>query len=157
VTAACQHVVNTGDHSPIRQLPRRVPFALQQKIDEMVAEMLEKGVIESCKSPWASPVVLVSKKDGSLHFCVDYWKLNAITKLDVFPLPRIDDSLDMLARTQYFMTLDMASGYWQVSMEPQSQEKTAYCTPSGLYELRVMPFGLCNVPATFQRLMESVL
>ena len=119
--------------------------------------MLDKGVIEPSKSPCANPVVLVSKKDGSLRFCVDYRKLNAITKLDVFPLPTIDDSLDMLAHTQYFTTLDLASGYWQVPMEPQFQEKTAFCTPSGLYEFGVMSFGLCNAPATFQRLMESVL
>ena len=129
VAATCQHVINTGDHQAICQLPRRVPFALRQKIDEMVGEMLEKGIIQPSKSPWASPVVLVSKKDGCLRFCVDYRKLNAVTKLDVFPLPRIDDSL---AHTQYFTTLDLASGYWQVPMEPQSQEKTAFCTPSGL-------------------------
>lgn len=156
-TNTCQHSIDTGDSQPIRQLPRRVPFALRGQVDKMVEEMLERGVIEPSKSPWASPVVLVSKKDGSLRFCVDYRKLNAITKLDVFPLPRIDDSLDALAHTQYFTTLDLASGYWQVPMEPQSQEKTAFCTPSGLYEFRVMPFGLCNAPATFQRLMESVL
>ena len=95
----------------------------------MVGEMMEKGVIEPSKSPWASLVVLVSKKDGSLRFC-DYRKLNAITKLDMFPLPRIDDSLDMLAHTQYFTKLDLASGYWQVPMEAQSQEKTDFCTNS---------------------------
>ena len=156
-TNTCQHTIDTGSSSPIRQLPRRVPFALRQKVDEMVEEMLEKGVIEPSRSPWASPVVLVSKKDGSLRFCVDYRKLNSVTKLDVFPLPWIDDSLDTLAHTQYFTTLDLASGYWQVPVDPQSQEKTAFCTPSGLYEFRVMPFGLCNARATFQRLMESVL
>ena len=99
----------------------------------MVDEMLDKGVIRPSQSPWASPVVLVAKKHGSLRFCVDYRKLNAVTKMDVFPLPRIDDALDMLAHTQYFTTLDLASGYWQVPMERQSQEKTAFCTPSGLY------------------------
>ena len=77
--------------------------------------------------------------------------------MDVFPLPRIDDSLDLLADSKYFTTLDLAAGYWQVRMSPESQEKTAFVTHSGLYEFAVMPFGLCNAPATFQRLMESVL
>lgn len=156
-TTNCQHAIDTGDHSPIHQLPRRVPFALRGKIDDMVTEMLDKGVIKPSQSPWAGPVVLVSKKDGNLRFCVDYRKLNAVTKMDVFPLPRIDDSLDLLAHTQYFTALDLASGYWQVPLDPDSKEKTAFCTPSGLYEFQVMPFGLCNAPATFQRLMESVL
>ena len=107
-------------------------------------------------SPWESPIVLVAKKDGSTTFCVDYRKLNAVTKLDVFPLPRIDDSLDLLSGTN-FSSLDLASGYWQVGMAPAAQEKMAFTTHTGLYEFQVMPFGLCNAPATFQRLMENVL
>ena len=146
--------IDTGDHPTIRQPPRRVPFLVHHKIEEMVDEMREKGVIQPSKSPCASPVVLVAKKDDSTRFCVDYRKLNAVLKLDVFPLPRIDDSLDSLAHTQYFTTLDLAAGYWQVPMESQSQ---AFCTPSGLYEFCVMPFGLCNAPATFQRLMKTAL
>ena len=120
----------------------------------LTEEMLDQGVIQPSSSPWGSPIVLV---DRSTCFCIDYCKLNAVTKHDVFPLPRIDDSLDLLAGTRYFATLDLASGYWQVAMEDGSREKTAFTTQEGLFEFAVMPYGLCNAPVTFQRLMESVL
>ena len=151
------HSINTGESPPIKQPARRMPFALRHTVEELVQQMLEQGVIEPSHSPWSSPVVLVEKKDGSHRFCVDYRQLNSVTKMDVFPLPRIDDILDTLAGAQYFTTLDLASGFWQVKMDAESQEKTAFVTHSGLYEFKVMPFGLCNSPATFQRLIETVL
>ena len=144
-----EHVIETGDTPPIRQQPRRVPFALRPEIARMVQEMLEQRVIEESSSPWASPVVLVKKKDGDLRFCVDYRRLNAVTRKDVFPLPRIDDLLDQLKGSAVFSTLDAKSGYWQIQMNANSQEKTAFTTFNGLYEFRVMPFGLCNAPATW--------
>lgn len=156
-TEVITHTIDTGNHRPIRQPVRRTPFALRAKIDEMVKEMLSQGVIVPSKSPWASPIVLVRKKDGGLQFCVDYRKLNQATKLDEFPLPRIDDTLDLLAGARYFTTLDLAAGYWQVKMDPASQEKTAFTTYAGLFEFKKMPFGLVNAPPTFQRLMEAVL
>ena len=156
VTDLVSHSIDIGDHAPVRQPARRTPFSLRQKVTEMVQQMLKQGVVCPSHSPWASPIVLV-QKDGSLRFCVDYRRLNAITKLDVFPLPRIDDSLDLLAKCKFFTTLDLATGYWQVKMESASQEKTAFVTHNGHYEFRVMPFGLTNAPATFQRLMEGVL
>ena len=119
--------------------------------------MLDSGIIEHSSSPWASPIVLVSKQDGSTRFCVEYCRLNAITKLDEFSLPCVDDSLDLLAGMKHFTTLDLATCYWQVGKEPEAKEKTVFMTHEGLYEFSVMPFGLCNAPATFQCLMEIAL
>ena len=90
------------------------------------------------------------KKDGSVRFCIDYWKVNAVTRRDVYPLPRMDDTLDNLAGAKWFSTLGMVSGYWQVEVADEDKEKTAFCTPDGLYEFNVLPFGLCNGPAMFQ-------
>ena len=119
--------------------------------------MLEQNVIQPSNSPWASSVVLVWKKNGSLRFCVDYRGLNSVTKPDRFPLPRIDDMLDQLGEMKHFSTLDLASGYWQVCMSRTAREKTAFVMQQGLFEFRVMPFGLMNAPAVFQHLMQQVI
>ena len=119
---------------------------------ECVAEMLTGGQIDPSDSPWSSPVVLVTKKDGGTRFCVDYHRLNDATVKDAYPLPRIDDTLDMFAGKQWFSTLDLASGYWQVSLSQEARIKTAFATHSGLFQFKVMPFGFCNAPATFERL-----
>ena len=152
-----EHHIDTVDHHPVRQPPCRVPFALHDTVAKLIEEMLEQGVTVPSSSLWASPIVRVMKKDGSTRFYVDCRKLNATTKLNVFPLPQINNSLDLLSGTRYFTSLDLASGYWQVGMAPDSQEKTAFTTNTGLYEFTVMPLGLCNAPATFQWLMENVL
>ncbi|BHF67614.1 hypothetical protein SprV_0301064100 [Sparganum proliferum] len=119
--------------------------------------MLSRKIIRPFQSPWSSPIVLVKKKDGSMRLCIDYRKLNAVTKKDSFPLPRIDTTLDALAGNTMLSTLDLASGYWQVEVRPSDREKTAFAVPSGLYEFETMPFGLANAPSTFQRLMNQVL
>ena len=115
----------TGDTKPIHQHPRRIPFALRNKVDEMVRDMLEQGVIQHSQSPWASPIVLVAKRDGTMRFCVDCCRLNSAIKMDVFSLPRIDDPIDILSQPKYFSTLDLRSGYRQVKMAIESIKKMA--------------------------------
>ncbi|CAK1587290.1 unnamed protein product [Parnassius mnemosyne] len=156
-TGLVQHKINTGQELPIRQRPRRLPVAREKEVETMIEGMVKDGVIEPSSSPWCSPVVLVKKKDGSMQFCVDYRRLNDVTKKDSYPLPRIDDTLDMLTGVKWFSTLDLKSGYWQVEIDPKDKEKTAFSTGKGLWQFKVMPFGLCNAPATFERLMELVL
>ncbi len=156
-TTWVKHTINTGTAAPIKQPPRRVPVALRDEAKSEVDRMLEQGVIQPSCSPWASPVVLVRKKDGSLRYCVDYRRVNSVTVKDSYPLPRIDVTLDALGGSKWFSTLDLASGYWQVEVDPMDKCKTAFVTEGGLFEFNVMPFGLSNAPATFERLMERVL
>ena len=123
----------------------------------MVDEMLAQGVIQPSVSAWSSPVVLVPKKDGTSRFCVDYRRLNGVSRKDIYPLPRVDDIFDTLGDTKYFSSLDLCSGYWQIELDPESRPKSAFVTHRGLHEFVRLPFGLCNGPSTFQRLMEVVL
>jgi len=156
-TSIVQHHINTSDAVPIRQRPRRVPFAKEAEISRQLEEMLKPGIIEPSSSPWASPVTLAPKSDGSWRFCNDYQRLNDVTVKDSYPLPRMDDLFDILRGTEWFSIIDMKSGFWQVEMHLDDKEKTALCTTGGLWQYNVMPFGLCNAPATFERLMENVL
>ncbi|CAF0778308.1 unnamed protein product [Didymodactylos carnosus] len=119
--------------------------------------MLESGTISESNSPYASPIVLTSKKEGSLRFCVDYRGLNTITVRDAYPIPRIDSTLDSLQQAKFVSTLDLKSGYWQVEMDQESKQKTAFITHKGLFEFNFMPYGLTNGPATSQRLMDIIL
>jgi len=152
-----EHRIEIENAGPIKQAPRRIPFHLRKDVDMEIEEMKRQGVIEESSSPWVSPAVIVKKKDGSIRFCVDFRKLNAITKKDSYPIPRIDDLLDRLAGNSWFSSLDLKSGYWQVRIRPGDREKTAFSIGKGLWQFTVMPFGLCNAPATFERLMEKVL
>ena len=128
-----KHTIDTGEQRPIRLPPRRLPITKQEIEKEEVQKMLGRGVIEPCQSSWASPVVLVTKKDGTTCFCVDYRKLNDVTRKDAYPLLWIDNTLDTLRGSQYFSTLDLYSGYWQVEMDQQDKDKTAFVTQEGLF------------------------
>ena len=151
------HSINVMNSFPIKQSPRRIPLQMREEVDKILSEMKQQGVIEESHSPWVSPAVLVRKKDGSIRFCVDFRKLNAVTKKDSYPIPRIEDLHDRLSGNSWFCTLDLKSGYWQVKLRSQDKEKTAFSIGNGLWQFTVMPFGLCNAPATFERLMEKVL
>ena len=138
--------IDIGDAVPKQQRVRRMPFTIWTEVARQLKSMQESGVIQPSTSPWASPVVMVQNQ-----FCVE---LNAVTRPDSFPLPRMDD---LLGQSHYFSTLDLASGYWQIRVHQDSVPKTAFITPQGLFEFRVMPFGLTNAPSIFQRLMQHVL
>ena len=143
-TNRIQHKIDTGMAPPIHQQVRRIPQFWRQEAKKLLEDVLNRGVIQPSNSPWASPIVLVPKKANSFRFCVDYRRVNSVTRKDAYPLPRVDDTFDTLAGSKCFSTLDLLSGYWQVEVDPKDREKTTFCIPEGLFEFRVMPFGLCN-------------
>ncbi|EYC39420.1 hypothetical protein Y032_0656g1207 [Ancylostoma ceylanicum] len=156
-TNLVQHEIDTGDTLPIRQRTRPVPLGTRQEFKEILNGLLDRGIIRESNSPWASPVVLVKKKDGSLRVCVDYRELNKHTKQDAYPLPAIDVMLQSLQGKKVFTTLDLCSGYWQIPLSDDAKAKSAFTTSEGLFEFTVLPFELSTSPAEFQRLMDLVM
>lgn len=152
-----EHEINLTEDLPFKEACRRVPPGQLEEFRDAVFDLLDTGVITESKSPYASPVVLVKKKDRSLRVCVDFRKLNARTVKDSYPIPRISETLQALSGAEWFCSLDLQSGYLQVKVASKDKAKTAMTTPFGLYEFNRMPFGLTNAPATFQRLMECCL
>ncbi|KAJ0393019.1 hypothetical protein ATCC90586_008609 [Pythium insidiosum] len=152
-----EHYIPTGTAAPILHRAWRKSVAENAIVDEHVQKMLREGVVEMGNGPWGFPVVLVRKKDGAVRFCVDYRALNQITVKDVYPLPRIDETLESLGGARRFTTLDLLAGYWQIAVAEQDRDKTAFVTRQGLFRFTRMPFGLSNAPGTFQRLMDCVL
>jgi transposase InsO family protein len=156
-TTATMHSIDTGDGRPIRQPLRRHPPAHEDVIRQQVDDLLHQGIIEPAQSPWASNIVLVKKKDGSLRMCVDYRQVNSVTKKDAYPLPRTDACLDAMSGSVWFSTFDLRQSYHQVPLNPADSDKTAFICRRGMFRYRTMPFGLSNAGATFQRLMDVVL
>ena len=154
---ACHFIPTT--RNPVRVPPRRIPAQYRKEVDKQLEEMLQLGIITESNSPWMAPAVYVRKKSGELRMCVDYRELNKKTSKDAYPLPLPDEVQDRLSKSTIFSTLDLQSGYWQMSVNPEDRAKTAFCPGPGLglYEFNRMPFGLTGAPSSFQCLMDKVL
>ena len=155
-TSVVMHDVDVGDSPPVKQHPYRANPLKRDVLRKEVQYMLEHDLIEPCTGGWSSPCVLVPKQDGSLRFCTDYRLLNSKTKSDSYPLPRIDDCIDRVGNAKYVSKFDLLKGYWQVPLTEKAKELSAFVTPDGFFQYKVMPFGMKNAPATFQRLINTV-
>ena len=157
-TDTAEHVIELLDTEPFKERFRRIAPPLVEEVREHIQEMLDGGAIRPSQSAWCNAVVLVRKKDGGLRFCIDFRRLNRRTKKDAFPLPRMQETMESMVGARLFSTMDLKSGFWQVKMAKESQQYTAFTVGSmGVYEFLRMPYGLCNAPATFQRLMQNCL
>jgi len=157
VTIAAWHDVDPGDFVPIKQHPYRVNPVKKVHLDKEIDYMLENNIIEPSKSEWSSPCILVPKPDGSYRFVTDYRKVNQCTKTDSYPIPRIDDCIDKIGNSKFVSKFDLLKGYWQVPLTDRAKEISAFCTPDALFQYRVMPFGMKNAPATFQRMVNQLV
>ena len=151
-----EHLIETGDARPIRSHPYPVSEKEKTQIREHVKSMLEKGVIEPSVSAWSSPLLLVPKRDGGTRPCVDYRKLNTLTKDESYPIPSVDEALSILRDSQYFSVMDMDNCYWQIPMENLSKEKTTFICFLGSFAFNVMPFGLKTAPFSCMRAMDII-
>ncbi|XP_063374947.1 uncharacterized protein LOC134662604 [Cydia amplana] len=154
-TPFAEHKIETGNHKPIALKPYRLSPIRQKQLKDKLDEMLKNNIIKECESPWAAPVVLVPKGDTDIRVCIDYRKLNAITTPDRYPLPRMDDLLQQAKAMPYMTTIDLQSGYWQIKIDENDQNKSCFVTVFGTFMFLRMPFGLRNAPSTFQRLMDK--
>ncbi|XP_072036952.1 uncharacterized protein [Amphiura filiformis] len=151
------HDIDVGDTEPIKQHPYRVNPIKQEYLNKEIQYMLDNDIIEPSNSEWSSPCILVPKPDGSYRFVTDFRKVNHFSKTDSYPIPRIDDCIDKIGNAKFVSKFDLLKGYWQVPLTERAKEITAFCTPEGLYQYKKMPFGLKNAPASFQRLVNSLV
>ena len=145
-TTRAEHPIDTGDSRPVKQRPYRIPVYLKKVVDRQVNDMLERGLNRPSNSSWSSPIVLAPKKDGDCRLCVDFRRVNSVTKKDAQPMPRIDDILDQLGGARYFSILDLASGFWQVPLREQDREKTPFSEGGDHYEFTVRDAGTRKGP-----------
>ncbi|CAM4590539.1 unnamed protein product [Caretta caretta] len=157
LTERAYHSIDTGNAHPIKVQRYRVSPQAKTAIEQEIQDMLQMGVIHPFGGACASPVVLVPKPDGEIRFCMDYCKLNAVTRPDNYPMPCTHELLEKLRRAQFISTLDLTKGYWQVPLDESAKERSAFTTHLGLYEFNVLPFGLRNAPTTFQRIVDGLL
>lgn len=156
-TNVIQHHIKLTSNQPVRSKPYKVPFALRQSLREDIANMLKMKVIRRSQSPYASPVVVVKKPDGTNRVCIDFRKINKISVVDPEPMAPIQDVLEKIGDSKYFSTIDLSKGYWQVPVADEDIQKTAFVTPDGAYECLRMPFGMVNAGATLVRGMRKIL
>ena len=156
-TDVCELTIRTGDHPPIASGPYRVPDRLKEEVKQEIDNLVEMGVATPSHSPWASPIVPVTKKDGKIRLCIDYRKLNSITEPDPYYMTTLDEILEKVGESGCLSKLDLSKGFYQIGIEEESVEKTTFVSPFGKYCFQKMPFGLKNAPALFQRTMEEVL
>jgi hypothetical protein len=157
LTTAAVHDVDVGDARPVKQHAYRVNPIKREKLSAEVKYLLQNELVSGSNSPWSSPCIMVPKSDNSMRFCTDFRKVNAVTKTDSYPIPRMDDCIDRVGRAKFVSKFDLMKGYWQVPLTKRAVEVSAFVTPDGLYEYKVMPFGMKNAGATFQRMMNSVI
>ena len=155
-TSVVLHDVDVGDSPPVKQHPYRANPTKLKLLRKEIEYMLANDIIEPSAGEWSSPCVLVPKKDGTFRFCTDYRMLNSKTKSDSFPMPRIDDCIAHIGGAKYVSKLDLMKGYWQVPLTERAKTLSAFVTPDGFYQYKVMPFGMKNSPATFQRLINTI-
>ena len=153
------HTIETNNAKPVALRFYRTSPKIQREIDNQIEELLKYNIIEPSTSAWSSPVVMIKKPDGSYRFAVDFRQVNKISEPRNFPVPRLSDVFDQIGerKPQYFSTLDLHSGFWQIPVHPKDKDKTAFVTKNGKYVFNRMPFGLMNGPSTFQYMMTSVL
>ena len=157
-TSAIEHKIHIENGEPFKERFWHIPLPLLEEVRASLRDMLEAGAIHLSQSPWWNAVVLVQKKDGTLHFCMDFRHLNACMKKDLYPLPCIQEALESMAGSAHFSSMDFKSGFWQIKMASGSQQYTAFMVGNlGFYEFTRMPFRLCNAPMMFQCLMQNTL